>query len=225
MSQNIIILIGPPGGGKGSISKLCTENFGWYQLSTGNLCRDHIARQTEIGKKIDFILKSGKLISDNLISEMVENWLENNLSNNSSVIFDGYPRTVVQVKTLHELLNRKFKSSKLNLIRLIVDDKILIRRLASRIVCINNECQAVYSNILGSSLIPKRIGICDKCDNKLVQRDDDNKEAVKERLDFYQKNEKELLNACKQLGFDIFEINAAEPIDKVFTEFRKINKV
>lgn len=222
MQQNIIILIGPPGGGKGSLSRLCIDNFGWLQLSTGNLCRDHISRQTEIGKKIDFIIKSGTLISDDLISEMVEDWLQSNLSKGTSVILDGYPRTVVQVKSLNNLLNNKFQSFKLNLIKLSVDEQILIKRLTSRLICSNNKCQAVYSKNQSSSLAPKKIGQCDKCKNELVNRADDEEKAIKARLSFYKNSEDELLSYFKRMGFEVKEIDATQPIESVFENLRNL---
>ena len=73
--KDIVIFLGPPGSGKGSLSQLCVKRLGWHQLSTGNLCREHIARGTEIGTQIDFAIKSGKLIADSLILEMVHDWL------------------------------------------------------------------------------------------------------------------------------------------------------
>ena len=85
--KSIFIFLGPPGSGKGSLSQFCVKRLGWQQLSTGNLCREHIARQTEIGKQIDFAIKSGKLISDSLIIEMAAHGSKRRLRSREYVIF------------------------------------------------------------------------------------------------------------------------------------------
>lgn len=221
---NFFIMIGPPGGGKGTLSKLCVDNLGWLQLSTGNLCRDHIARQTEIGKKIDFLIKSGKLISDSLITEMVGHWLVNNVSLKSPIILDGYPRTVIQIKELYKLLNDKFSLSKLNVVRLIADEEVIIKRLCSRMICSNIKCQLVYSNDPKSSFYSKKDNFCEKCNNALVQRSDDQEKAIKERLIVYNNHEKEVLDYYEELGLKVLEINADQPIENVFAVFRNYIK-
>lgn len=222
MSVNIFIFIGPPGGGKGSLSQICIQDLGWKQLSTGNLCRTHIASQTEIGKKIDFIIKSGNLIPDSIMTDMVEQWLSTDVNLGSTVIFDGYPRTVVQAKALYELLKTKFSAAKLNVVRLIANEPTLVKRLSSRIVCSKKECQAVYSTNPDSSLFPLKIDSCDKCQSALVKRDDDKESAIKERLSIYNKNEKGLLDFYSDLGQNVVEIDADRPIDIVFNDLKKL---
>lgn len=222
MSQNIIILIGPPGGGKGSLSKLCIENLGWIQFSTGNLCREHIAKQTDIGKKIDLIIKSGKLISDSLIIDMVDEWLTNNLVSENSIIFDGYPRTLVQVKALNDLVNNKFNKTKVFIIRLLANEQTIVKRIFSRLVCSNNKCQMVYTSNAEYSLSPKKMNVCDKCGHLLVQRNDDEEKAILERLSVYKKHEKEMLDYYSQIGQSVFELDAEQPIENVFVGFKNL---
>lgn len=106
--EKIFIFIGPPGSGKGSLSSLCTQKFGWKQLSTGNLCIKHIANETSIGKKIDFAIKSGKLIEDDLITQMITEWFTNQSVNSLAVILDGYPRTVEQARFFDDFIKKKF---------------------------------------------------------------------------------------------------------------------
>ena len=103
-NQQLVIFIGPPGAGKGSISQLCVQAFGWKQLSTGYLCRKHINEQTEIGKEIDFSIKSGKLVSDRLIVTLVEQWLADPSQHESPIILDGFPRNIAQAEALHEII-------------------------------------------------------------------------------------------------------------------------
>ena len=107
--KNLIVFMGPPGAGKGSLSQLCVDEFGWVQLSTGFLCRKHIAAQTTIGRQIDFFIKSGKLVDDSLIVDMVEEWLAEQIDQQRGVILDGFPRSVVQAQALDEIL-KKFES-------------------------------------------------------------------------------------------------------------------
>src|SRR5438105_2140053 len=104
---NIFIFLGPPGSGKGSVSRLCIKDLGWVQLSTGNLCRKHIAKQTEIGKEIDFAIKSGKLVSDDLITNMVLEWFQKDFDDSHTVILDGYPRTIMQAQAFTKLFDKQ----------------------------------------------------------------------------------------------------------------------
>ena len=116
---NIVIFLGPPGSGKGSLSNLAIKNMGFNQISTGNLCRHHIANATDIGKQIDVIIKAGKLISDELITNMVFDWLGQQVDKFSPIILDGYPRTVNQAIAL-EAFVKEF----INLVAKKLDIKI-----------------------------------------------------------------------------------------------------
>ncbi len=100
--KDIYIFIGPPGSGKGYIIPSMCKKVWLESISTGNLCRKHIAEQTEIGKQIDFAIKSGKLVSDSLIIAMVKNGCLANADQFDAVILDGFPRTIAQAQALHE---------------------------------------------------------------------------------------------------------------------------
>ncbi len=170
--KDLIVFIGPPGAGKGSLSQLCTSQFGWMQLSTGFLCRKHIAEQTPIGKQIDFSMKSGKLVDDALIVQMVEEWLVAHASEYHGIILDGFPRTVTQAQALAALLSKKVPFCRLNVVRLTACDTTIVERLASRFVCENKDCQKVYS-VADGALQPHKMGKCDDCSSSLVRRSDD----------------------------------------------------
>lgn len=213
--------MGPPGAGKGSLAQLCTTINGWEQLSTGNLCRKHIAEKTEIGKKIDFAIKSGTLISDDLVTEMVEKWLSSNIDKISTVILDGYPRTVVQAIGFDNLLKTKFPFLKLRVVRLVASDDIVANRLFSRCVCGNKNCQAVYSSTKDSSVMPKEEGKCDYCGERLIRRADDEKEAIIKRLNIYHQHEKVLLDFYRNAGYKILEFNVEKPLVNIFDEFNQ----
>jgi len=220
-SKSLYVFIGPPGSGKGSLSNLCVRDFGWIQLSTGNLCRKNIANQTEIGKQIDFALKSGKLVSDSLITEMVVQWLEKKADKYESIILDGYPRTVAQAQELYALLKDRLKDFKLKVVRLRIRDGHIITRLTSRYVCENRDCQAIYSSAVASS-VPKVANVCDHCGDKVGRRDDDNKETIENRLKTYHQYEQPLLDYFASEGCNIKECNVEKSLDDVFKEFKNV---
>lgn len=220
--SNVFVLLGPPGSGKGSFSSLCINNFGWEQLSTGNLCRKHIADKTEIGKHIDFIIKSGKLVGDDVIIEMVKGWIFEQLESGKSILLDGYPRNIAQAKALGLLLEQEFfKGVRFFVVDFVVSDDTVIQRLTTRLVCKNKSCQAVYSAVKGSGLEPKIEFVCDKCSGELEIRVDDNVETIKERLKIYHENADGLLNFYKENKKDIIELDASLPIESVFSSFKK----
>lgn len=216
----IFVFLGPPGAGKGSLSNMCIEYFQWTQLSTGNLCRKHIAEGTQIGKEIDFAIKSGKLISDGLISEMVENWLIE-VEKAKSIILDGYPRTLNQAESMHQWLKDNESKFALKVVKLVVSEDTVVSRLTKRIVCGNKDCQAVYSACKNSALSPKSTERCDRCSSNLVRRGDDDLSAIKERLAIYKKHEGDLIQFFNSVGKDIIALNVERPIKDVFLEFAK----
>jgi adenylate kinase len=215
--QNIVIFLGPPGSGKGSLSNLAVKNLGFNQISTGNLCRHHIANATDIGIKIDEIIKAGKLISDDLITKMVFDWLGQQDDKNSSIILDGYPRTVNQAIALEEFV--KTNNFNLSVVRLSVADEFLISRVVSRIVCSNTSCQRVYSAAGGSEHGPKISSSCDDCSYELIKRKDDTLEAIVKRLQVYREHETGLINQFALQKCSIIEINADRSLEDVYQNF------
>lgn len=220
-SKKIIIFIGPPGSGKGSISGLCVKKYNWKQLSTGNLCRKHIADQTEIGKAIDFAMKSGRLVSDDLIVQMVEEYLAYSLEKASVIILDGYPRTLNQAQKFIDTFRRNFKDTQLKIIRFRISDDTIVKRLSSRYVCKNKECQAVYSANEKSARKPQKDGFCDECSQPLYRRDDDQPEAVMNRLQTYHMFEGDLIKYFEQMDQNIIHLSVEKSLEEVFKEFEK----
>lgn len=221
LHKEIYIFIGPPGAGKGSLSQWCMQKLGWQQLSTGALCRKHIADQTTIGKQIDFAIKSGKLIADTLITDMVTEWLIDNVGHDKTpVILDGFPRTVVQAEALDHLIKTQLTDCTLKVVKLSLPDEIIVQRLAGRLICQNKDCQAVYSVIEGSDLAPKRPMICDVCSSSLVRRIDDDATAIRERLKVYHEHEQKLLDYYHNNGHKFYELDVDKPLEKVFEDFK-----
>lgn len=218
-AANVFIFIGPPGAGKGSLASLCVKHFDWLQISTGNLCRKHIAEQTKIGKEIDLILKSGKLIEDDLITFMVFEWFNENVDKSSGIIFDGYPRTVAQAQAFDAMLKAQFPAVRVRVILFNLDDDVVVNRLCSRYVCQNKECQAVYSLSPHSDLAPVETTVCDLCSGVLGRRDDDNEIAVRNRLEIYHRHEQQLINFYQDNGIEIITLDASKPLREVFEKF------
>ena len=215
----VFIFIGPPGAGKGSLASLCVKHFGWVQISTGNLCRKHIVEQTEIGKEIDLIIKSGKLINDDLINLMVFEWFNENAGKASGIIFDGYPRTVAQAQAFDAMLNAMFPAVRVRVVLFDLIDDVVVNRLCSRYVCQNKECQAVYSLSPHSDLAPVTTMVCDLCSGHLGRRDDDTEIAVRKRLDIYHRHEQQLLDFYQNNGTEIITLDASKQLREVFDSF------
>lgn len=219
MNKQAYIFIGPPGSGKGSLSKLCTLHMGWQQFSTGNHCRKHITEQTPIGKEIDFIIKSGKLISDDLVLAMVDAWLKSSITNATSFILDGFPRNGAQAEDLLHMIKHKYAMLKLNIVRFVISDQTAIDRLCNRLTCNNSDCQSVYSVNALSNLGPKRAFKCDYCSADLIKRcDDGSHEIVKTRLQTYRAFEQEVLGRLS--GHEYIEVDVERPLGEIFETFK-----
>ncbi len=219
--DRVILFVGPPGSGKGTLSQKCVQELDWDKISTGDLCRQHIENQTEIGKSIDFAIKSGKLVSDGIVSQMVFEWFRDNENDSRVVILDGYPRTVSQAKTLDNLAETLGDSAEIIIAKFVIDDQAIVDRLENRYICKNKECQRVYSLKASSVLAPKKDMTCDNCDTELIKRKDDNSDAILERLKVYHLHENDLLSHCQKAGYEIREFESNLPIDQLFVKFKE----
>lgn len=219
---DVFIFIGPPGAGKGSLSSLCVKHFGWLQISTGNLCRKHIAEQTKIGKEIDLIIKSGKLINDDLITSMVFEWFSENADKASGIIFDGYPRTVAQAQAFDAMLKAQFAHIRARVVLFELTDDIVVNRLCSRYVCQNKECQAVYSRSSSSDLASTEAMVCGLCSGVLGRREDDSEIAVRNRLDIYHRHQQQLIDFYRSNSSEIITLDAKQQLQDVFKDFVQI---
>jgi adenylate kinase len=219
----LYIFIGPPGSGKGTLSHLCTQRLGWVQLSTGDLCRKNISEQTEIGKEIDFIIKSGKLISDELMTRMVFDWLKT-FANRAfpAMILDGYPRTLMQAHELNSIISKQFSNVAVCVVRFLISQDAVINRLSGRYICQNEKCKAVYSVLKGSALGTKMPMVCDMCAHILVRRPDDESESVLERLRIYSAHEQMLIDFYKNSKSCLIEFDVEKPSEEVFKSFKKL---
>ena len=174
-----VIFIAPPSAGKGTQSNKLIE-LGYNHISTGDMLREEIAKKSEIGLEIDSIMKSGALVSDDIVFKLITNRLENN---NEPFILDGFPRTLNQATMLDDLFT-KLNIDDYEVIYLDIEMQEALERASGRLTC---ECGASY-NIYYEPLKPKKDGICDKCGRELVRRGDDNEESFKNRFSTFLKN-------------------------------------
>jgi adenylate kinase len=174
----ILILLGPPGAGKGTQAKLLTLEYGIPHISTGDMFRDHKARGTELGKKVQAIMDAGGLVTDDVTNAMVKERLARpDVAN--GFILDGYPRTTAQAEYLEALLQSMGQKID-RVLSYEVAEELVVERISGRRSC--PKCGAVYHV---SANPPRRAGLCDKDGSGLVQRDDDKPENVKKRLQEY----------------------------------------
>ncbi|MBI1977996.1 MAG: adenylate kinase [Candidatus Omnitrophica bacterium] len=175
-----IVLLGPPGAGKGTHAKILSERHSIPHISTGDLLRSQIQKGTALGKRAKSFIDSGKLVPDELVVEMVSERLQSDDVRNGFIL-DGFPRTVEQAESLEAFLKQARKPLDFAL-EFGTSERVVIDRLSGRRACPN--CGANYHI---RNIPPKREGICDVCGSSLVQRKDDTPETIRKRLEVYQK--------------------------------------
>jgi len=202
LANTAVILFGPPGSGKGTQSKFLVGHFGIPQISTGDMLRDHIARRDEIGVAIEAQMKSGQLVSNELVNELVRTRLQEP-DCADGFILDGYPRTQQQAEVLMRLLQELGRGEVV--IHLVIDYNRIIARISGRRMC--PECGTLYNS---TSRPPRIPGICDRDGHALVIREDDREAIVRERLEGYEKQTRPLIEYFRSTGRRIFEVDASE---------------
>lgn len=174
-----LVLLGPPGGGKGTQAKRLMDKFGLIQLSTGDMLRAAVASGSDVGKKAKAVMDAGQLVSDEIVISIIDERLDQPDTKNG-VIFDGFPRTVAQAEALDVIIVKKGRKLD-HAIEIRVPDQLLIDRITGRYTCA--KCGAGYHETFQK---PKIEGVCDACGGKeFSRRADDNAETVKKRLDAY----------------------------------------
>jgi adenylate kinase len=214
-----IILLGAPGAGKGTQAKQVAERYGIPQISTGDILRDNVARETELGKQAKLTMNTGKLVSDDLVNRMVAERL-NQPDCRRGFILDGFPRTVAQAEWLdRELVARGFGGSHrpVVVISMTVSYNQLLQRLTGRRTCpVDGKIYNTYFQP------PKTEGKCDFCDAELVQRKDDKEEIISERLKSYERQTLPLVEYYRRQG-SLRQVNGELPVEQVTAEvFRLI---
>jgi adenylate kinase len=177
-----IILLGPPGAGKGTQARLLVQEHGLVQLSTGDMLRAAKDSGTEMGRKVAEVMARGELVTDDIVIGLIAEQLDGEAGRHG-LIFDGFPRTLAQADALDALLKRKGKSLDA-VVEMRVDDEELVRRIAGRFSCAT--CGEVYHD---DTKPTAKAGVCDKCGGtEFVRRADDNADSVRVRLMAYYRN-------------------------------------
>ena len=183
----VIIMLGAPGTGKGTVSGMLSEELNIPQVSTGDIFRKHIKEKTELGKLAESYISQGKLVPDDVTINLVKDRLKEDDVKNG-IILDGFPRTVNQAEALDKILKEENRKVSMT-INLTTPEEELIERVVNRRVC--PKCKEVYNIILNP---PKKENICNKCGHELVIRKDDNEETFKGRLNTYIEETSPLVN-------------------------------
>ncbi len=188
-----IILLGPPGAGKGTIAKVLTRYDGSVQISTGDILRAAVAEGTELGRQAESVMKAGNLVSDELIMGIMEQRLKQD-DCKAGYLLDGFPRTIPQAEALKQLLDKMGERLDCAL-ELDIARDVIIDRLSTRRTC--TQCGEIY-NVKSK---PSKVeGICDVCGSDIVQRDDETEEAILNRLEVYAEQTAPLIGFYRDEG-------------------------
>lgn len=202
-----MILLGPPGSGKGTVSEQLVKDFKFKHISPGEILREEVSKGTSLGKEIAKYMEKGDLVPDQFVVEAVK--LE--IKGSNHFILDGFPRSVDQAKAI--------KDFKIDLvISLDVAEEIVVERLSGRRVC--PKCGASFHI---KYILPKKSGVCDKCSTKLIQRKDDAPQVIKERFRVYYKNTQPVIDYYKKKKM-LKSVDASPNPDVVYKNVKKLIK-
>jgi len=203
------IFLGPPGAGKGTLAEKIAEKYQIPQISTGDIFRENIKNQTELGKKVKAIMDAGGLVSDDVVCEIVEDRIKKDDCKNGFIL-DGFPRTIPQAEKFNQL------GVEVKVVNIVVDNQLIIDRLSNRRVC--KDCKANY-NV--KFLKPQIEGKCDKCGGELITREDDKIEAITHRLEVYDKETAPLIDFYKKLN-KLTDIDGTKELEEKIETFSKL---
>lgn len=203
------IFLGPPGAGKGTLAAQVAEEYKIPQISTGDIFRENIKNETELGKKVKAIMDAGGLVGDDVVLEIVEDRLKKDDCKNGFIL-DGFPRTIPQAEAFEKL------GIEIKVVNFEVNNDLIIARLSNRRVCKN--CKQNY-NV--KFMPPKVEGVCDKCGGELFTREDDKLESITHRLEVYRKETEPLIDFYRNLN-KMTDIDSARDSQEVLVDFRKL---
>ncbi len=202
-----LIMVGPPGGGKGTYSDRLSEEYDIPHIASGDIFRNEVKEETELGEKVKKYVENGELVPDRIVNQVVEDRLSKSDCRHGFIL-DGYPRTLDQAIELENIADIDL------VINLDVAEEVLIGRLSSRRVC--EDCGAIYNLRF---LPPEKEGVCDECGGDLYQREDDKPEVIRKRIDEYREKSRPLLEYYrdKDIVIDI-DIPEERPIEEIIDE-------
>lgn len=192
--MKIVILLGAPGSGKGTMAaRLVSQDSVYQHLSSGDMLRDAVSNHTPAGKLAEGAMKRGELVSDEVMTEMIKEYIAG-VEGECTLLLDGFPRTVAQAQGLDRMITSNGAELQAAVL-MDVEEELLIRRLAGRRVCAN--CGVIYHAL---TLRPEKDGICDLCGSELITRKDDNPETVRTRLAVYREQTMPVIDFYSERG-------------------------
>lgn len=209
----IVVLLGPPGAGKGTQAEGLAAGLGLVHVASGDLFREALAAQTPLGRQAQQYMERGELVPDDLTVRMVlERMAQPDCQ--AGVVLDGFPRTVAQAEALDQALAAQGRQVDAVLL-LAVPDEVVLERLTGRRIC--RDCQAPYHVLFNP---PAEAGRCDRCGGPLYQRDDDREETVRRRLEVYQAQTAPLISYYRQRGL-LREVDGSGDLETVAARLRQ----
>jgi adenylate kinase len=211
-----LILVGPPGSGKGTQAELLSQRLGLMHISTGDILREAVRLETPLGQAVGPYMASGQLVPDDLVNEVVAERFRRD-DRPDRFVMDGYPRTRAQAASFDQALRQQFLDLTA-VVLLQVDDEQVIERLTGRRTC--SQCKKTYHLVYNP---PRTPGVCDACGAALVQRNDDKEETVRERLRVYHQNTADLVAHYRSQGL-LREVSGVGGIEQIYVNIlRAVN--
>jgi len=210
-----LVLVGPPGSGKGTQAERLVRQFGLTCIGTGAMLRDAIGRGTALGKQIKPLMDKGLLVPDPIVNDVVAE-LFRGPNRPECFVMDGYPRTYSQAVAFDALLIQQFLDLDA-VINLSIPDEEVVRRIGGRRCCSNPTCGTCYNVFFRP---PKVHGKCDKCGSDLILRDDDKEETVRRRLGEFHNNTKLLIDHYRNRKL-LREVSATDPVETIYANIVK----
>ncbi|MDH5199404.1 MAG: adenylate kinase [Candidatus Bathyarchaeota archaeon] len=209
-----IVILGPPGSGKGTRAQIISKIYGIPVITTGDMLREAAAQDTESGRIADFYMKKGELVPDDIVVEVVEERL-GRPDVEGGFILDGFPRNLAQARALDRILKKKGVSIDA-VLKIDASTDSIIKRLSLRRSC--PRCGAVYHLKYNP---PRKDEVCDECGSRLIQRDDDKEDIILYRMIVYEEQTRPILERYENMG-KVRELNGEIEIDEIPREVRRV---